>query len=201
MAFEASVLGDCQLHPRPPGVEVIPSWRGAMREAVSHHQSGGGAQHEPPRGVVEHDVAAEAAWGESAPLAVDGIEKHSAKVMRSSRVARCGGGLPQPVAESPAAPREAARFEEQSGSSEEDVELRAAQNPGGETAAQRFQTAQKVAPSGIFWRHEIDDGDASVAANNTSQFPQHLQRLREIGKSIAARRQMKGAAAVRQPLD
>ena len=23
MAFEASVLGDCQLHPRPPGVEAL----------------------------------------------------------------------------------------------------------------------------------------------------------------------------------
>src|SRR5207237_9775374 len=99
-----------------------------MREAVRHHQSGSGAQHEPPRGVVEHDVAVEAARGKSATLAVDRIEKHSAEVMRSSRVARCGGGLPQPVAESAAPPREAARFEEQSGSSEEDVELRAAQN-------------------------------------------------------------------------
>ena len=29
MAFEASVLGNCQLHPRPPGVEVDPivAWR------------------------------------------------------------------------------------------------------------------------------------------------------------------------------
>ena len=113
-----------------------------MREAVSHHQSGGGAQHEPPRGVVEHDVAVEAARGKSAPLAVDRIEKHSAKAMRSSRVTDCGGGLPQPVAESPASPREAARFEEQSGSSEESVELGPASNPGGKTAAQRFQTAQ-----------------------------------------------------------
>src|SRR5207247_3822528 len=88
--------------------------------------SGGGAQHEPPRGVVEHDVAVEAAGGEPAPLAVERIEKHAAEAMRSSRVAGCGGGLPQPVAEPPAAPREAARFEEQSGPSEEAVELRPA---------------------------------------------------------------------------
>jgi len=29
MAFEASVLGNCQLRPRPPGVEVDPivAWR------------------------------------------------------------------------------------------------------------------------------------------------------------------------------
>ena len=97
-----------------------------MSEAVGHHQSGGGAQHEPPRGVVEHDVAIEPAWGESATVAVERIEKHAAEAMRPSRVADCGGGQPQPVAETPATPGEAAGFEEQSGPSEEGVELRPA---------------------------------------------------------------------------
>ena len=47
MAFEASVLGDCHLHPRPPGVEVIPSWRGAMREAVITSQGAARSMNHP----------------------------------------------------------------------------------------------------------------------------------------------------------